>query len=183
MAAYKRTFKFLHIIGTVGYCAGLLALIILHASLPEPEQTERFAMLRIVMGNVAGWILLPSTATVVVTGLLAMALNESFKSAGWVWVKLATGVLVMEGTLVYVQGPMQKAAADAQMALHGEFDFGDIGPTLVSEWNSFWIMLGVATVNIFLGVYRPNFGKRVGKQRAQLQMATGNENEQDSLIR
>lgn len=150
-----KTLKFLHIVGTVGFCAALLALLVLHASLPDPSQLQQFASIRIAMGNVAKWLLLPSTGLVVVSGLIAMALNDVYKNAGWVWVKLATGVLILEGTLVYVQAPMERAANDARSALEGEFDLSSLGSVLGAEWSSIWVILAVAVVNIVLGVYRP----------------------------
>jgi len=156
-AKHQKTMKFLHIIGTIGFCAALLALLLLHASLPEPSQLEQFASIRLAMGNVAKWLLLPSTGLVVVSGLIAMAMNDVYKNAGWVWAKLLTGILVLEGTLVYVQAPMQRAANDAQAALDGDFDLSSLGTVLGAEWNSIWVILGVAMVNIFLGVYRPRF--------------------------
>ena len=158
-----RTMKFLHVIGSIGFCGALLALIVLHASLPDPEAVAQFAALRMAMGNVAAWVLLPSTGLVVVSGLLAMAMNDRFKSAGWTWAKLASGVLILEGTLVYVQAPMERAAGDALATLEGELDLSSLGATLVSEWASFWVILGVAAVNIVLGVYRPRFSRRVEK--------------------
>jgi uncharacterized membrane protein len=156
----NKTLKFLHVISSTGFCAALLSLLILHASLPETAEVEKFATLRITMGNVGKWLLLPSAALVLVSGLLSMALTDAFKSAGWVWAKLATGVLVFEGTLAAVQAPMERAARNAQLALEGEFDLGSLGTTLVSEWYSIWVIIGIAIVNIILGVYRPRFSRR-----------------------
>ena len=152
--------KLAHVLGSIGYCAALLALLLLHASLPDPAEVEQFAMLRIAMGNVVKWLLLPATALVVLSGLLAMAVSRTYKSAGWVWLKLATGVLILEGTLVYVQAPMERAGRQGLAALAGGFDFISQAPTLVAEWRSIWIILGVAVVNIVLGIYRPRLGRR-----------------------
>lgn len=159
----SKTLKLAHVAGSTGFCAALLALLALHASLPEPGFTEEFVMLRIAMGNVAKWLLLPSTALVVVTGLFSMAASDVYKNAGWVWLKLATGILVLEGTLVYVQAPMERAARNGLLALEGEFDPSQLGATLASEWNSIWIILGVALVNVVLGVYRPKLSRRGGE--------------------
>lgn len=163
MPFLNKTMKLLHVIGSLGFCAALLALIMLHAALPDPEDQREFMALRVTMGLVAGWLLLPSTLLVLVSGLLAMALSEAYKNAGWVWAKLATGVLVMEGTLVYVQAPLEKAAANAQALAAGMFDPGELGVLLEAERNSVGIILGVAMVNILLGVYRPRFTRRLRK--------------------
>ena len=98
----RKTLKFLHTVGAIGYAGAAAALLVLHAQLPDPEDLERFATLRMAMGAVAERILLPSIALVLVSGLLAMAFNRAFHNAGWVWLKLIFGVLVFEGTLVSV---------------------------------------------------------------------------------
>jgi uncharacterized membrane protein len=158
--SWTRTLKFLHIVGSTGYCAALLSLLVLHVSLPDPAELEQFSALRIVMGNIAAWLLLPSTGLVMVSGLIAMGFNESYKIAGWAWAKLATSVLVLEATLVYVQAPMERASASAQLALAGEADPISLVGSLASEWYSFWIVLGVAAINIVLGVFRPRFSRK-----------------------
>jgi hypothetical protein len=155
----RKLLKFLHTMGAVGFTGALAAFLVLHASLPEPTELQRFATLRIAMGAVAQWLLLPSIALVLVSGLLSMAFNRAFHNAGWVWAKLAFGVLVFEGTLVYVQAPMQRAAKRAQQALDGSLDPAALGATLQAEWGSFWVILGVAILNIVLGVWRPRFSR------------------------
>ena len=134
----------------------------LHASLPEPRELARFASIRLAMSNVASWLLLPSMALVVISGMLSMAASEVYKSAGWVWAKLATGVLILEGTLVSVQGPMERAGKLAASVLAGEGDVEKLGSTLSPEWISLWVILGVALANIVLAVFRPQFSRRKG---------------------
>lgn len=161
----RKFLKFLHTMGTVGFAGALIALIILHASLPEPAELERFATLRIAMGNVAKWLLLPSMGLVLCSGLLSIGITPAFQNAGWAWAKLATGALVFEGTLAYVQGPMERAARQAQEALGGAFPEAGLGATLGPEWGSFWVMLGVAVLNVVLGIWRPRFSGRKPRKR------------------
>lgn len=158
----RKTLKFLHTMAAIGFTGAIAALLVLHASLPDPAELERFATLRMAMGSVARWILLPSMGLVVVSGLLSIAATRAFHSAGWVWAKLASGILVFEGTLVYVQGPMERAARQARAALDGSVPAADLGATLQPEWYSFWIIGGVAVVNVLLGIWRPRFTRRPG---------------------
>ncbi|MEJ2540096.1 MAG: hypothetical protein P8188_09020 [Gemmatimonadota bacterium] len=153
----RKTLKFLHTMAAIGFTGGLAALLVLHSRLPEPSELEQFATLRLAMGAVAQWILFPSMGLVLVSGLLAMAVTPSFQDRAWVWAKLATGILVFEGTLAYVQAPMERAAARAQRALDGEIPWTELGATLRPEWGSFWVILGVAVANVVLGVWRPRF--------------------------
>jgi hypothetical protein len=48
---------------------------------------------------------------------------SSCGNAGWVWVKVATGILIFEAGFVSVQGPMTQEAARSASALGaGQFD-------------------------------------------------------------
>lgn len=162
----RKTLKFLHTMAAIGFIGAIATFIVLHAALPEPTDLERFAALRVAMGAVAEWILLPSMGLVIVSGLLSIAATRAFQDAGWVWAKLALGILVFEGTLVYVQAPMQRAARRAQAALDGEIPVGELSGTLGAEWGSFWIIGAVAVVNVVLGVWRPRFKRSSDLRRA-----------------
>jgi hypothetical protein len=155
----RKLLKFLHTMAAIGFTGGLASLLVLHASLPDPVELEPFAALRMAQGAVAQWILFPSMGLVLVSGLLAMAVTPSFQDRAWVWAKLATGILVFEGTLAYVQAPMERAAGRARMALSVEIPVTELGATLRPEWSSFWVMLCVGVANVVLGVWRPRFFK------------------------
>ena len=156
----RKTMKFLHTLGAIGYAGAAAGLLVLHAQLPAPEDLERFATLRMAMGAVAELILLPSIALVLVRGLLAMAFNPAFHNAGWAWLKLIFGVLVFESTLVYVQAPMERAALQAEDALAGNVPMAELTAPLGPEWGSLWVVLLLAVFNVVLGVWRPRGGRR-----------------------
>jgi uncharacterized membrane protein len=158
----RKLLKFLHTLATIGFVGALGALIVLHLSLPEPSELQRFAAVRIAMGALAEWVLLPSMGLVLVSGLLAMAVTPAFQEAGWVWAKLATGILVFEGTLAYVQAPMERAAQRARLALEGGLPAPELGATLGPEWGSFWVLLLVGVANVALGIWRPRFTRSGG---------------------
>lgn len=177
----RRTLKFLHSVGSIGFCGGLLGLLVLHAMLPEPDQLERFATLRGAMGAVSKWIVFPSMGLVVVSGLLAMAATPAFHNAGWVWAKLATGILVFEGSLIYILGPMERAAIQARAALEG-VSAGSAAPdgvglsaALPAEWGSFWVLFAVGILNVALAIWRPRFRRRhkVGEAKAAAELGGG----------
>jgi len=56
------------------------------------------------MGGIATWIFLPSLVLVLITGLMAMAVNPGYHSAGWAWAKLLSGILVFEWGFAAIQG-------------------------------------------------------------------------------
>lgn len=151
----RKFVKFLHTVASMGFGGALASLIVLHLLLPEPTELQRFAALRIAQGTVAQWILLPSMAGILLSGVLSMAITPAFHDAGWAWAKLGTGIIVFEGTLAFVQAPMERAAERAREALAGEVPAADLAASLPNEWGPFWVILGVAILNVVLGVWRP----------------------------
>lgn len=156
----RKFLKFCHTIGSIGFAGALAVQLLILSNLPPVENLEAYASARIQMGLIAQWVLFPSLALVLVSGLLSMAWTDAFHGAGWVWMKLALGVSVFEGTLIAIQGPARKEAERAAQALAGELDPGLLAGTVGAEWKSTLVILGVAVANVVLAVWRPKFGRR-----------------------
>ncbi|SFT16591.1 hypothetical protein [Methylobacterium sp. yr668] len=151
----RRLLKFLHTMGSAGLLGAMASLVVMLSLSPAPSALTGYAAMRGAMGAVATWILLPALAVTLMSGLLAMALNRAFLNAGWAWVKLATGVLMFEGGLVYVQGPMKQEAEQSARALAGLVDPAVLAVSLTGERGTLWVLLAVATANVALGIWRP----------------------------
>ncbi|WP_245259368.1 hypothetical protein [Methylobacterium sp. 77] len=147
--------KFLHTMGATGLMGAMAALIVMLSVAPPPSKLVGYTASRGAMGAVATWIVLPSLALMLVSGLLAMTLNRAFLNAGWAWLKLATGVLMFEGVLVYVEGPMRQEAEQSAGALAGRVDPATLAASLGPERNTLWLLLAIATANVVLGIWRP----------------------------
>jgi hypothetical protein len=160
----RKFLKFLHTMGGIGLTGALLTQLLILQHLPPVESLEAYATARIQVGLIAKWVLFPSLAMVLVSGLLSMAWTDAFHGAGWVWMKLALGVSVFEGTLVAIQGPARREAERAAQALAGELDPALLDLTTSSEWKSTVVILGVAVANVVLGVWRPKFTLRRARQ-------------------
>ena len=151
----RRVLKFLHTMGAVGLMGAMASLLVLLSLTPPPNALAGYALMRGAMSAVATWIFLPSLALALLSGLLAMALNRAFLNAGWAWLKLATGVLMFEGGLVYVQGPMRQEAERSARALAGQVDPATLAASLDAERNTLWVLLAVSIANVVLGIWRP----------------------------
>ncbi len=151
----RKLLKFIHTLGAVGFIGAMASLLVLVYQLPSPQVLADYAPIRLAMGTIATWVLLPSIGLVLFGGLMSMAWTSAFHNAGWAWVKLATGILVFEGTLTAVQGPTQKQAEIAAQALAGQIDPAAIRDTTGSELISLWVLLAVALLNVVLGIWRP----------------------------
>jgi hypothetical protein len=155
----RKLLKFLHTLGGIGLAGALLVQILMLQNMPDTSELVSYATARAQMGLVAQWVLFPSLALVLVSGLLSMAWTDAFHGAGWAWMKLALGVSVFEGTLIAVQGPARREAERAAQALAGEFDPALLGATAAAEWKSSLVILAVAIANVVLAVWRPRFSR------------------------
>ena len=141
--------------GAVGLMGAIASLIVLMAVAPPPTSLAEYAVMNGAMAAIATWIFFPSLAVTLIAGLLAIAVNPAFHNAGWAWAKLASGVLIFEGGLVSVLGPIQEAAKQSASALAGQLDPATITGAYGAERNALWMLLAVTTANIVFGIWRP----------------------------
>lgn len=106
------------------------------------------------MAKIAAWVVLPSMVLTVIAGLLAIAVFPPCHDAGWVWLKAATGILILEGGL-HVAGPIQEEAKRGAAALAAGLDPVAMARMFTSERNTLWVLIAVSAANIALGVWRP----------------------------
>lgn len=149
--------KFLHTMGAIGLIGAMAALLVLLSIAPPPTELPEYVLARAAMDRIARWIFFPSLALTLIAGLLGLAVNRSYQNAPWALVKLALGIVTFEWGFVAVQGPMQNEAALAAKALAGDVSPAGLALHLDAEWNSLWVLLAVATLNVALGVWRPRF--------------------------
>jgi hypothetical protein len=153
--AMRRLMKFLHTMGAVRLLGAMACLLVLLSLTPAPSSLSEYAIMRAAMGSIATWIFLPSLALTLIAGMLAIAVNPAYHNAGWAWVKLATGILIFEWGFTAIQGPMQQEAELSARALANEVATVTLAGSLSAERTSLGVMLGVATANVVLGVWRP----------------------------
>jgi hypothetical protein len=147
--------KFLHTIGAIGLMGAMACLLVLLSFIPAPTSLSEYALMRAAMGGIATWTFLPSLGLTLVAGLLAIAVNRTYQSAGWAWAKLLSGVLVFEWGFAAIVGPMQQEAELSARVLAHEVDPATLAASLGPEWKSLWVMLALATANVILGIWRP----------------------------
>ncbi len=133
----------------------IASLIVLMKFSPPPTSLAGYALIRGAMAVIATWIFFPSLAVTLIAGLLAIAVNPALHNAGWAWAKLASGVLIFEGGLVSVLGPIQDEAKRAADVLAGRFDPATLAGSQGAEQNALWMLLAVSTANVIFGIWRP----------------------------
>ncbi len=153
----RRFLKFAHTIGAIGMMGAMASLLVLLTLLPEPSAIAEYARMRMAMAAISKWIFFPSLVLTLVGGLLSMAVVTAYQDAGWVLLKLASGVLVFEGGLIAIDGPMKREAAMSAQALIDAAEIAKLGASLGSEWMSLWVVMAISAANVALGVWRPRF--------------------------
>ena len=158
----RRLLKFLHTMGAIGLMGAMASLAVLMIYTPPPADLAGYTLIHGAMAAIGKWIFFPSLALTLIAGLLSIAANRAFHNAGWAWAKLATGILIFEGGLMRVQGPIQEEAERSASALAGQLDPATLTGSYGGEQMSLWVLLAVAAANVVLGVWRPRFTRVAG---------------------
>ena len=159
----QRSLKFLHEIGAIGTLGSFGACIVLLATAPTPATSPvAFAAVMQGIAAIAKWLLVPSLAVVLISGLLAIAANEAYMNAAWAWVKALLGIGTFEGTLVTVGSSARHAAELSALTVSGSADPAQMAQVLRTEWGGLWILAALAFANIVLAVWRPRLYPRSG---------------------
>jgi len=154
-----RSLKTLHEVGAIGTLGSFGACIVLLATAPTSSPVA-FAAVMQGISAIWKWLLIPSLAVVLSSGLLAIAANEAYKSAAWAWVKALLGVGTFEGTLLTVGSGARRAAELSTQAISGRVDAAQLTEVLRAEWGGLWVLASLALVNIILAVWRPRLYPR-----------------------
>jgi hypothetical protein len=147
--------KALHDIASIGYGGGLAACLVINAMADRTVPLE-FAAGRQVFDAIAQYVVVPSMAVVVLSGLGAMMATRGYVDAGWAWVKAVLGLSVFEATLLVV-GSSRKQAELAAAAT----DPAVLDALLRSERNTLWLLVALSVVNVVLAVWRPRLSVKV----------------------
>jgi hypothetical protein len=154
-----RFLKALHQIGGIGLAGSLAACIVLVATAPT-DSLAGYAAVRRGIAAISQWILVPSLAIVLVSGLLAIAANRAYHDAGWAWIKALLGIVMFEGTLITISASARRAAELSALAAAGEGDPAQLAEVLRTEWGSLWLILALSIANVLLAVWRPRILRR-----------------------
>jgi len=157
----RKTLKFLHTLAACGLIGGLAcyAAILIFAA-PHDAAAPAYAHARRAIQVLANYILLPSLAVALVSGLLSMAVHRPFQEMRWVWAKALLGISMFEATLGIIG-----SKADYAAKVSAEIAAGAVAPdalqsALHTEWNSIFAVFALSVVNVVLGVWRPRLVRK-----------------------
>lgn len=154
----RKILKILHTLAACGLIGGLGAYAILLAVAPQ-ETPAAYADLRQSIALVGNYLLLPSLAVALVTGLLSMAAHTPFADQGWAWLKAALGILMFRGVLMLVGSMADHAATVSRRIAEGEPAAKALDAALAHEWYIFAVVVTLAVANVVLGTWRPRLSR------------------------
>lgn len=161
----RKTLKILHTIASCGLTGGLICYMVLLVVAPQ-DTPAAYANLREIISAISTWVLLPSLAIALITGLLSMAVHHPFQSKRWVWVKTAMGVLMFKGVLTIIGAKADQGAMLARKMAEGGDQTAALREALAFEWATLWVVLAMTVANILLGVWRPAMKRKQSVQNA-----------------
>lgn len=159
----RRTMKILHSLASCGLIGGLAVYMLLLAVAPQETPTA-YAELRDSIAAISNYVLLPSLAIALITGLLAMVVHKPFMDKRWAWLKAAMGLLMFKGVLTVVGAKADHAAVVARKIANGELPADVLDAALVQEWYTLGAVMALSIANVVLGVWRPKLKKRLQPQ-------------------
>lgn len=155
----RKAIKFFHSLASCGLLGALFGYAILLLAAPQETATE-YAYLRRSISLLCNYLLIPSLALALITGLLSMAVHRPFQELRWAWVKLLMGLLMFEATLAVVQSKANYASQLADKVAKGDPPSSSLVQALQYEWHSLVVISALSIANILLGVWRPSLRRQ-----------------------
>lgn len=179
----RRLLKILHTIASGGLIGGLLAYMVILLSAPQ-ETPQAYADMRVTIAVLSNYVLLPSLAIGLVSGLLSMAAHRPYTEKAWAWIKAATGILMFKGVLTIVGAKADYAASVSERIASGELQVDVLEKALAYEWQALITIFAISVINIVLGVWRPNIRRRANSRwqpKGSTRIGTERQKEKDRL--
>lgn len=154
MQRSRKLVKIAHTIASAGLVGGLFAYMVL-LTVNVPETAAGYEQLRGSIKGVSDWVIFPSLAIALITGLLSMVVHTPFQDRGWVWIKAALGILMLKGVLTIVSAKAASAAKISSEIAAGIAPPDALDQLLRLEWGTLWGVVAITIANIVLGVWRP----------------------------
>ncbi|WP_169738506.1 DUF2269 family protein [Afifella pfennigii] len=155
----RKSLKILHSLASCGLIGGLASYMILLVFAPQ-DTPVAYADLRQSIAAISDYVLVPSLALALVSGLLSMAVHRPYQDKGWALVKLALGILMFKGVLTIVGGKAAYAASVSRRLAEGEPVADVLQAAIGHEWATLWVIMALSVANVVLGVWRPKLSRR-----------------------
>ncbi len=158
----RKLLKILHTLAACGLIGGLFVYMVLLVEAPqESPAAYAYADLRVSIAVLSNYVLLPSLALALVSGVLSMVVHTPFLRTRWAWVKAVSGILMFKGVLTIIGAKADYAAIAAEQIAEGKASAALLESALAYEWITLWAIMGLSVANVVLGVWRPRLKSSV----------------------
>jgi len=151
----RKALKFFHTLASCGLIGALLGYMILLVTAPQ-DTAGAYADLRQSISALCDYLLLPSLAIALISGLLSMAVHRPFQERRWAWIKAILGLSMFEGTLAIIGSKANYAADVSRKIAEGEATSSMLENAIAYEWYALATIMALSLANIALGVWRPS---------------------------
>lgn len=159
----RKAVKILHSLAAGGLIGGLACYAILLVAAPQ-ETPAAYAGLRRSILVISNYVLFPSLAVALVSGLVSMIVHRPFLDTGWVWIKALLGILMFKGVLTIVSAKAGYAATVADRIARGEAPPEALADLLALEWGTLAAIAAISVANVVLGIWRPKLVRPVPRE-------------------
>lgn len=154
----RKATKILHSLASCGLIGALLGYMVVLIAAPQDTPTA-YANVRVIISALCNYMLLPSLAIAMMSGLLSMVVHYPFQEQRWVWLKALLGFSMFEATLGIIQAKATTAAAISIKIAAGEPQQKALADAIANEWGSLIVIMVISIANVVVGVWRPRLWK------------------------
>ncbi|MEQ1612131.1 MAG: hypothetical protein ABL904_05215 [Hyphomicrobiaceae bacterium] len=155
----RKVLKLFHSLASCGRIGALLGytIVLIHAPQTSPLA---YAQARQIISLLCNFLLLPSLAVALVTGLFSMMVHRPFQDTRWAWFKAVLGLSMFEATLGIIQSKATTAAVESAKIATGETEPVALADALANEWGALTAIMALSIAQVGLGVWRPRLARR-----------------------
>lgn len=154
----RKATKILHTLASCGLIGALMGYIIILLAAPQ-DTAMAYANARASIAAICNYLLLPSLAIALMSGLLSMVVHPPFQNMRWVWLKALLGLSMFEATLGIIGSKASAAASLSAKIAAGEAEQKALADAIGSEWGALTVIMVLSLANIVIGVWRPRLKK------------------------
>ena len=145
----RKATKILHTLASCGLIGALMGYIIILVAAPQ-DTAAAYSNARASIAALCNYLLLPSLAIALMSGLLSMVVHPPFRETRWAWLK-ALGIIGSKAS--------SAASISAKIAA-GEAQQKALADAIANEWGALTAIMVLSLVNVVVGVWRPRLWKK-----------------------
>ena len=155
----RKATKILHTLASCGLVGALLGYIVILLAAPQ-ETPAAYANARAAIAALCNYLLLPSLAIALMSGLLSMVVHPPFRETRWAWLKALLGLSTFKATLGIIGAKATAAANFSTRVAAGEAQQKALADAIAYEWGALTAIMVLAVANVVIGVWRPRLWKK-----------------------